>query len=415
MFIDAQNILLIIIEALVDFSPIWLPFLALLIFWKVWVRYVRAIFNAKQKYILLELKWPVEMLKSPASMELFFEAIAATSGESTVFDRYWEGKSRPFYSVEIVSLGGKVHFYIRIRANMKNIVESALYSQFPNIEMTETVDYSLPVFYDEDRMAMFLAEYKLTQGDPLPIKTYIDYGLDKNPKEEFKVDPLTSVVEYMGSIKAGEQMWLQIIFRGHKPEKKEKFEKRIMYWTDAKNHKTGDWKEKGKALIEEIIKNATPKRKDKEGNEISGVPVLTKGDNEKIEAIQRSLGKVPFDVGIRSCYFAEPAEKFQGPGGILGLFRPFASAYNSFAPNVTTSFDYPWQDIGGWRVRKLIREQLRMYKERAYFLDPDRRTPFILTSEELATIFHFPGAVLNTPTVERILSRKSEPPANLPF
>lgn len=347
-------------------------------------------------------------------MELFFNAIAATSGEGTVFDRYWEGKSRPVYSAEIVSFGGKIHFYFRVRGNMRNIVEAALYSQFPNLEMYEAVDYSLPVFYDPEKMAMFFVEYKLTGEDPLPIKTYIDYGLDADPKEEFKIDPLTSVVEYLGSIKAGEQMWLQIIFRGHKEEKKEKFEKRIMFWTDAKNHKTGNWKDEAKAMIKKIKDDATPKFKDANGKDVPGFPNLTKGDTERIAAIERSILKVPFDVGIRCGYIAEPKDKFQGPGGILGMLRPFGGL-NGFGPGYTTSFDYPWEDVAGLRVNRHIKWQLRLYKQRGYFWDPDRRTPFILTGEELATIFHFPGAVLNTPTVERILSRKSEPPANLPF
>lgn len=409
------SIFLTILRIVFVLSPIWFPIILIPIFWNVWVKYVRAAFNAKQKYVLLELRWPVEMLKSPVAMEVVLNALAATGGEGTVFDRYWEGKSRPDYSFEIASLGGKVHFYVRMRANMKNIVESAIYSQFPNVEMHEAVDYALPVFYDKEKMAMFLAEYKLTKDDPYPIKTYVDYGLDKDPKEEFKVDPLTSVIEYLGSIKAGEEMWIQIMFRGHKPEKKEKFEKRIMFWTDAKNHKTGDWTDKAKDIIKKITDDATPKYKDKDGKEVRGMPNLTKGQTETIAAIERSVGKIAFDVGIRSCYLAMPKDKFQGPGGLLGIFRPFQSSYNSFAPNFMTGFDYPWEDIRGVRVTHRTHWLLRAYKARGYFAEPFRRTPFILTTEELATLFHFPGAVLNTPTLERILSRKSEPPANLPF
>ncbi len=39
-------------------------------------------------------------------------------------------------------------------------------------------------------MSIWGCEFKFTKGDGYPIKTYVDYGLDKDPKEEYKVDPL---------------------------------------------------------------------------------------------------------------------------------------------------------------------------------------------------------------------------------
>ena len=39
---------------------------------------------------------------------------------------------------------------------------------------------------------------------------------------------------------------------------------------------------------------------------------------------------------------------------------------------------------------------------------------FVVSSEELATLFHFPGMVSETPTFKRIESRIAKPPSNLP-
>jgi hypothetical protein len=57
------------------------------------------------------------------------------------------------------------------------------------------------------------------------------------------------------------------------------------------------------------------------------------------------------------------------------------------------------------------------YRSRSYFYMNwfSGRLPFVLNTEELATIFHFPGRVAETPTFGRIEARKSEAPPNLPI
>ncbi|OHB13689.1 MAG: hypothetical protein A2Y49_02110 [Candidatus Zambryskibacteria bacterium RIFCSPLOWO2_12_39_8] len=58
---------------------------------------------------------------------------------------------------------------------------------------------------------------------------------------------------------------------------------------------------------------------------------------------------------------------------------------------------------------------LDAYKRREYFFKPYKRKHFVLNTEELATLFHFPGQVSTTPTFTRIESKKAEAPANLPI
>ena len=48
-------------------------------------------------------------------------------------------------------------------------------------------------------------------------------------------------------------------------------------------------------------------------------------------------------------------------------------------------------------------------------LFPPKSDPIILTSEELATLFHIPGRVSESTSVERIDATKAEPPTNLPM
>ena len=58
-------------------------------------------------------------------------------------------------------------------------MESQLYAQYPEIEVHEVPDYAQFVDFDPGTKSMWGNEFVLTKGDPYPIKTYIDYNLDK--------------------------------------------------------------------------------------------------------------------------------------------------------------------------------------------------------------------------------------------
>ena len=71
-------------------------------------------------------------------------------------------------------------------------------------------------------------------------------------------------------------------------------------------------------------------------------------------------------------------------------------------------------------ISAVKQDMLYAYKLRSYFEYPYKfygeSQPFILTTEELSTIFHFPsGMVSQTPTLQRVASKKSEAPSNLPI
>ena len=378
----------------------------------LWVRYIRAKHFISQKYILLQIRLPKETFKSPVAMELFLTALHQTGGEGNWYQKYWLGQTRPWFSLEYVSIEGQVSMYIWTRSGNKSFIESSLYAQFPGIEVTEREDYSRSVHFDKDKIEGWAGELELTKEDPYPIKTYIDWGLDKDPKEEFKVDPLAPLLEFLGSVGPNQQLWIQILVRAHKKEAR----KAGHLWktTDA-------WKDEGQHIINEILKR-DPKSKvsgevDEDGK--ASRVTITKGEEEVVTAIERALTKYAFDVGIRMMYVAEKG--FFNPaniGGVLGSWKQFGSeAMNGFKPSKTWhgSIDYPWQDFRNMRKVMMTRSAIMAYKRRSYFHPPFHHKPFVLNSEELATIFHFPGQVAATPTMDRVPSKKAEAPANLPI
>ena len=49
-----------------------------------------------------------------------------------------------------------------------------------------------------------------------------------------------------------------------------------------------------------------------------------------------------------------------------------------------------------------------------FFLPFVHAPTFVLNTEEIATLWHFPGQILKVPTLERIESKEASPPTNLP-
>ena len=109
-------------------APVWMPYLLMRSAWKMWIVLRRSEFIAAQKYILLEIKPPRNLVKTPLAMEAFLSSINLTGGEATWFARF-KGGIRPSWSLEIASFEGQVHFYIWGRAGFRRVIESQLYAQ----------------------------------------------------------------------------------------------------------------------------------------------------------------------------------------------------------------------------------------------------------------------------------------------
>ncbi|MCK5285827.1 MAG: hypothetical protein KAJ58_01210 [Candidatus Pacebacteria bacterium] len=391
------------------FVPIWLPIILIAVLWNNWLVYIRTKFINEQDYKLLEIKLPNEIKKTPLAMELFLHSLIQTGGEANWYQKFIEGKSRPVFSLEMISLEGQVKFFIWTRGFFKNLVEAQIYAQYPDIEITEVVDYTSFINFDPKALGMWATEFKLSKDDFYPIKTYVDYDMEsKGVKEEEKIDPITPIIEFLGAVGSGQQVWLQILVRAHRKERKkalswkERWEKKE--WSSLE-----DWRAQSKGEIKKLIEEAS-KSDDKENKAIRA---MTKGESNVIAAIERSVSKLSFDCNIRGIYLAEK-DSFNPINivSMIGTFKQFNSNdLNSFKITQVTGFDYPWQDYKGIRTDRIKRRLFNEYRQRSFSLF---YRPFVLNVEELATVFHFPGGVAQTPTLSKLMSKKSEAPFNLP-
>ncbi|MFC1731927.1 hypothetical protein ACFL6I_16535 [candidate division KSB1 bacterium] len=392
-------------------SPIWFPFILIIVLWKVWIEYIRAKFINSQEHVLLDIKLPREISRSPQAMETLLNNLHIGIGEANFIDRYISGKVRPWYSLEMVSLGGDIHFFIWTRKFLQGVVEAQIYGQYPTVEIHEAKeDYAKKLRYNPDQYGVWGCDFTLTGKDAYPIKTYIDYGLDKDPKEEFKIDPMAGFFEYLGQIGPDEQIWFQIMIRVNK----DKLREDRKYKGGTLFTKTTSWQEEAIEEIEKIREEATPERP---GAEFPGFPNPTPGQTDRIKALERSISKAGFDVGMRGIYIAK-SDKFNATNIVAltaSLKQLNSGDLNGIRPiRWFIDFSYPWQDFRGKKKEACRRDIIDAYRRRSFFHAPYKSPPFVFNTEELATIFHFPGSVVQTPTLGRVQSAKGEAPSNLP-
>lgn len=373
------------------------PFLVLLLATLVaeeWMGYVIIRNFRKTPTMVLEVKMPVEITQSPVAMETVLNSFYSTGDPATPKDEFINGKINPQFSLEIVSLEGQVHFYIHGPAKWRNIIEAQLYAHYPGIEIVEVEDYVNLVKFDREKMNLSGIETALQKPDPFPIKTYVDYELAEQTKEEFKIDPINGILEFFGSLGKGEYGFLQLIIRSHAD--------------------ISGYQKEGKEEIKKLVEEATGKS-EAEKNDFSVFKPITKDVQTAIERVSRNLVKKPFDAGIRILYIGDNEHYNKDKtGGLPTMMRSFEDhGSNGFKP-IFFSYKYWIQDPSGKKAEANKRILFDAYRWRSYLAPPYTRPNYVLSSEEVATVWHLPGQVAKTPGLTRITSRRGEAPSNLP-
>src|SRR3989344_4572780 len=172
---------------------ILLPLLAVIIIgrltWIIWLHYVQRDFISGINFVLLEIIPPRDVLRSPKAMELFITNALYHWSNKGGREEYWQGAVWFWFSLEIASIDGQVHFYIRTPTRIRSLIETQMYAQYPQAQVKAVEDYTLAVdeITRESAWNVWGCEFKLQKHEAFPVKTYVDFGLDKDPDEEFKV------------------------------------------------------------------------------------------------------------------------------------------------------------------------------------------------------------------------------------
>lgn len=409
---------------LLKFWWLWLPLFLFFIFFETWMYYVRRQWRENVSYVLLEIKPPKEIEQSPRIAEAIFAAVWAISGTvSTKYEKYIKGATQHYMSFEIVGLGGEIKFLTRVASIHRSMIEAKIYAEYPKAEISEVEDYvnNVPRGVLDRDWDLWGTILQLVRPNPYPIRTYQEF-VDILPKQPF-VDPISNLMEVLTKLRSGEQIWIQIFIRPAADSWIEEGKKIVNKLTGRPEaNKKGliaetasGWGAASKAVLDELItgKSALPiaATKDQKPELPSLLLHMSPGEKEVVEAIEKKMAKKAFESKIQFVYIGRKDEFFKPTvSSIMGFFNQFATLnLNGLKPHpkFTTKAYYA---LAGQRLGLKKRVMLRLCQQRSFW-----EKGFILNIEELATLWHFPTIVVETPMIPQVEAKKGTPPAGLPL
>jgi hypothetical protein len=189
----------IILRLLILFG--WIPVVFLIIWMgkELWLKHIRGQWFSQIKFVLLAIDIPRGNEQSARAVENIFTYFSGAHSSPDLAEKYWIGKKQLSFSFEIVSIEGYTQFLIRSPEIYRNMAESAVYSQYPDAEITEVKDYidTVPDEYPNDTHNIWGTEVVPVVSDVYPIRTYPAF--EDAVSGEFK-DPLASLLETMSKI-----------------------------------------------------------------------------------------------------------------------------------------------------------------------------------------------------------------------
>ena len=403
-------------------SYVWfivLPPLFFYMFRIYWIRYVQELYWLSASWVVLEIIPPKNIEKSPKPMEALFTTFAGVEKTFDIAEEYISGMFPDYMSLEIVSDSGAVHMYIRSMKKYRHLVEAALYSQYPDVEVLEVPDYvdDVPKIIPNGQWDLWGADVAPTNKHPaFPIRTYKSF---EETVTGTMIDPLSGIFEVMGKLGPGQHMWLQWIIAPKSPTwgqtvgkeltdklkgkeaKKESIAERL--WTDLKDIFTNLW-----ASLSGPVEFEKAKKKDEQPLDTRLSPL----ERDVLKAVEENLGKWQFGVKGRYVYVGrkENFDKSLGVSGLWGSLKQFSDDnMNGMKPdNASKTFaNYINQKN---RLRYRQRKLLRRYRNRS--MDG---VQLVMSTEELATIFHLPDMNVMAPSLNRVEAKRGGAPSNLPI
>jgi len=255
---------------------------------------------------------------------------------------------------EIVGKKADIRFYVSAPSRIIDLVEKTIYSYYPSADIKKVDE---PNIFSEDGKVAFGALF--AKGYPyMPLKLFKDLPSDS-------LAPLTSALSKMGD---DEGAMMQILIRPA----------------------GSNWKKMGKSYVASTKKTeANPEK------------ATFKTDPKVLDKIDEKSSKPGFETAIRFVVSAKTKE-----------------TANIHIRNIKTAYSQLNSDLNNLKGARILFKGGFMinfiYKFFPVFELPFSKSISILSSDELATMFHFPNKTVETPHIQWLKAKTGPVPAEVP-
>lgn len=302
------------------------------------------------EYVLLQVAVPRDNEIKIDAAEQLFSSL-----HSIAHGGFWSFlKPQEHLSFEIVAKREDIRFYVACPRSKMDFVEKQLHGAYPGADIREVEEYS--IFSQTGKVAF--AALRLKSSNYFPIRIYKD----------LPVDPLSSITSVLAKMAEGEGAAVQILIQP----------------ADSK------WRKLGRGYISKVKKDeANPEK------------ASFKVDPKSLEAIEGKVSKPGFNAVVRVVVSSPSMESAKlHLENLIGSFEQFSSDHNHF-----TKVKMPFKQL--FMIDFIYR----------YF--PVINLPFlpqysVLSTDELATIYHLPNKSVETAHIYWLNAKRAPAPAQIP-
>lgn len=405
----------------------WIPIFGVIVWGltHIWMDHKQGQYAKTLKWQLLDVTVPQDSIQTPKGLENLFMNLSGVKSGITWREIWLIGKEQASFSFEIVSNEGKIQFLIRTIDKYRDLVEAAIYAQYPEAQISEIPDYVdvLPKEYPNESYDVFGSEMILSNKPYFPLRTYEAFEHQGEKDLRFK-DPLLPIIEMMGKMGKQEHFWIQLVIRP--PENQDWVKEGVKYLNammgKEEKHKPSMMSQLGegalwlpKGIVTQLtgLGGAADAHAEKKLDDFRMFR-MTPHERLMSDAVSEKISKVGWKVKIRWIYAGPKGKGFRKglmASATKGMFATFTHQYlNGLSlSTVTPKDDYIWQ---AWQMPTKQRRLVSRYKRRS---GGEGANWQMLNVTELATLYHFPAADARTPVLGQAGARRAEAPDALQF